>query len=278
MSKELQTHQPSPVDSLKKVLNSKSVMAQFENALADNARLFTASIIDLATSDKTLMQCEPNALITEALKAATMKLPINKSLGLAYIVPFSKSVKEGNGWGKIMIPTLIIGYKGIIQLAIRSGVYKVIHADSVLHGELLSNDKLTGFIDVSGEAESDEVVGYFAHFETVNGYSKTLYMPIDKLREHGKKHSKSYGKDSSPWTTDFDAMAKKTVLRALLTKYGPMSIDFANSLSQEESFNNSDSFLPEGDGRQVIDVDPETGEVITCQQPNKEPKKVEVPY
>jgi recombination protein RecT len=205
--------QRKPVDVLKSMMAADSVQEQFRNALKDNSGPFVASVIDLYNGDAYLQKCDPKAVIMECLKAATMKLPINKSLGFAYIVPYGNE------------PQFQIGYKGLIQLAMRTGQYRIINADVVYEGEYRSMSKLTGEFDMSGQKTSDVIVGYFAHIEMLNGFSKTLYMTKEKVLAHAKKYSKSFSKDSSPWKKEFDAMAIKTVLRNLLGHYGFLSVD-----------------------------------------------------
>ena len=136
-------NQLTPVQRLKTALSAESVQEQFRNALQDSAPLFVASLIDIYASDRNLQECEPAAVIMEALNAATLRLPINKNLGFAYIVPYRSKGKTE--------PQMQIGYKGLIQLAMRTGEYRYLNADVVYEGELKSYDKLTGHMDINGE-------------------------------------------------------------------------------------------------------------------------------
>ena len=240
-SQELQksgNNQPAlkKVDVLKNVLNAPSVQEQFKNALDKNANSFVASVIDLYNSDNGLQNCEPKAVVMEALKAAVLKLPINKSLGFAYIISYNNSKKQLDGsWQKVATPTFQIGYKGYIQLAMRTGQYKFINADKVYEGELRQVNKLTGEIDFSGARTGDKVVGYFAYIEMINGFSKTLYRTTEDITAHAKRFSKSYGSKSSPWETDFDAMALKTVLSNLLSHYGFLSVEMIGAIESDQA-------------------------------------------
>lgn len=209
------------VDVLKDMMKAPSVQEQFANVFKENSGPFIASIIDLYNGDQYLQKCQPNQVIMEALKAAVLKLPINKSLGFAYIVPYKD------------VPQFQIGYKGLIQLAMRTGQYRIINADLVYEGEFKVKNKLTGEFDMSGEKSSDVVVGYFAHIEMLNGFSKTLYMSKDQVTAHGKKYSKTFNNPNTPWTKEFDAMAIKTVLRNLLSKYGFLSIEMATAIDSD---------------------------------------------
>lgn len=214
------------IDLLKNMLNSPSVQDQFKNVLADNAGPFIASVIDLFNSDTNLQLCDPKLVVMEALKGAILKLPIIKSLGFAYIVPFKKN--------NVQIPQFQIGYKGLIQLAMRTGQYRIINADEVFEGEYKSKNKLTGEFDLTGTKRSDQVAGYFAHFEMLNGFSKTLYMTVQQVTSHAQKYSKSYNTDYSPWKTEFAAMAKKTVIRGLLGHWGILSVEMISSLTDDD--------------------------------------------
>jgi len=229
--KEMQKAPESKVDMLKKIMDMPSVKQQFLNALAERSNLFTASLIDLFVSDDTLQKCDPKAVVMEALKAATLNLPINKQLGFAYIIPFNKSVKTATGWEKTAIPTFMIGYKGLLQLAMRSGVYRYINSGCVYEGMLRGADPLTGSIDLSGERVGDAVLGYFAYLETLNGFRKTLFMTMDEVCAHAKKYSKAF--ERGPWKDEFSAMAEKTVLRLLISRYGQMTVEIADGLQHE---------------------------------------------
>ena len=214
-----------PMDKLKAVLSVESVQQQFRNALAENAGAFTASIIDLYGSDSYLQQCDPNQVVMEALKAATLKLPINKQLGFAWIVPYKVKGKP--------TPQFQIGYKGYIQLAMRTGQYRCINADAIYEGCEVEREILTGDIWIKGTPTSDKPIGYFAYFELLNGFSKTSYMTRAEMEAHGKRYSPSYGMTNSAWTTDFDEMAKKTMIRQLLSKYGYLTTEMMTALTSD---------------------------------------------
>lgn len=162
----------------------------------------------------------------QALKAAILKLPVVKSLGMAFIVPYKK--------GDAMIPEFQLGWKGLVQLAIRSGQYRIINVDEVYEGEFVLKNKLTGEFDLSGKKVSDTVIGYFAHFELKNGFSKTLYMTVAKVTAHAAKYSKSYNSQYSPWKTEFAEMAKKTLIRLLLGKFGLLSVELSQAMGDDD--------------------------------------------
>lgn len=247
------------VDILKKTLNTDSINEQFRNALGANSSAFVASIIDLYTGDSQLQTCDPNLVVAQALKAAVLKLPINKALGFAYIVVFNNSVKTENGWVKVPTPTFVPGYKGYIQLAMRTGQYRTMNTDVVYEGELQKVNKLSGEINFDGKKTSDKIVGYFAYFELLNGFSKTLFIDLDKMAAHAKRYSASLkaNKDVTVeslkilanseqstgqvgWLGNFTDMALKTCLRNLLAKWGYLSVEMQSVLSTEEDSDSED--------------------------------------
>jgi recombination protein RecT len=264
-----QQKQLTPIDRVKNVLNMDTVKEQFKNALAENSNSFCASIIELVASDTNLQQCDPKLIVMEALKAATLKLPINKALGFAYVVPYKKK-------GGAQVPTFQIGYKGLVQLAMRTGQYRRLNDGFVFEGQFKGINPLTGELDITGTPKSDKVIGYFAYFELLNGFSKVMYMTTEEVARHGERYSKSFSYDSSPWKTNFDAMAIKTCWRRLLSKYGIMSVEMESALSSEEEQHLSPVAQLEQDhaaeaNRDVIDIDVDhaTGEVINPETINQ---------
>lgn len=251
---------------LKKILNADSVQEQFKNAMGKASPSFIASVIDLFNSDSKLRECNPTQVVAEALKAAVLKLPINKSLGFAYIIPYKNSYpkkdqygrdmidEKGNKiWEKKMEPTFQLGYKGYIQLAMRTGQYRTLNADVVYDGEVRQVSKLTGEIAFDGEKKSDKVAGYFCYFELLNGFSKTLYMTVDQMAKHAKRYSKGLKKEVTVeqlialadmpvstddsktvgWLGNFHSMGIKTVVRNLLSKYGYLSIEMQTAIADD---------------------------------------------
>lgn len=281
------------IDLLKNMLSAPSVTEQFKNALNDNSGPFVASLIDLYNGDASLQKCEPKEVIMEALKAAVLKLPINKSLGFAWIVPYNnyRTMPDGSKQ-KVATPSFQIGYKGYIQLAMRTGQYKFINADMVYEGELKTVNKLTGEIDFTGKKTSDKVVGYFAYIEMINGFSKTHYASVEKIAKHAKTYSQSIKYDKNVtveslmasagvsnestvvgWKGNFDGMALKTVLSYLLSHFGYLSIDMIGAFDADKSQDslqehqddvnlnaNADTVDFEDATAEVVDQ--ETGEVI----------------
>lgn len=290
-NKAVAQQQPKPVDLLKSVINAESVQQQFQNALGKNKNEFVASLIDLYTGDTQLQKCRPQLVVAEALRAATLHLPLNKSLGFAYIIVFNNSVKDPatGQWMKVPTPTFVPGYKGYIQLAMRTGQYRTINADMVYEGELRNVDKLSGTIAFDGEKKSDKVVGYFCYFELLNGFSKVLYMSVEDMAKYALRYSPSFKGKEKPtfealvkqaqsgqvsnevgWKGNFNDMALKTVIRRLLSKYGYLSIEMMNVIAKDddEAMSDRNGLIAENANAEVLptdatyeEVDPATGEI-----------------
>lgn len=264
------------IDILKSMLKAPSVVEQFQNALDKNAPTFVASIIDLYNSDSKLQMCEPKAVVMEALKAAVLKLPINKALGYAYVIPFNNSKKDEHGnWNKVMEPTFELGYKGYIQLAMRTGQYRTINADVVYEGEIRKTNKLTGEISFDGDKKSDTIIGYFCYFELLNGFSKTLYMTVEQMATHAKLYSKGIKADTTieqllnmanlpmtansktvGWMGNFHSMALKTVIRNLLSKYGYLSVEMQQAISDDlKSENSRDDMIKDNANKKDFNIE-----------------------
>ncbi len=208
--------------SLQQLLNSEGIKRRFEELLDNSAPSFISSILTIVNSNPKLKECSPNSILSAAGIAAALKLPINPSLGFAHIVPYKS---KGGTQAQFQL-----GFRGYVQLAMRSGQYRTLNSGAVCEGQIKEIDFVTGEI-IRGEKISDNVVGYVAYMELINGFRKSLYMTSEELQAHAEKYSQSYaydlrsGKKSSVWSTNFDAMAKKTVLKKLLSTFGIISID-----------------------------------------------------
>ena len=256
------------ISALAMKINSKAIQEKFDKMLGENSAGFLSSLLSLVNNNKLLKTADATSVLAAAATAAALKLPINPTLGKAWIVPYK---------GKAQFQ---IGYKGIIELAMRSQVMKSIVMRPVHEGEITNWDPFTETYE-RGEKLSDSVIGYFARFETINGFVKATYWTKEEVIMHAKKFSKAYNSSSSPWQTDFDAMACKTVLLSIMKTYAPMSIEMqmgiekdgkavtVNETTGQEEFidaevldaQNEDTAVVEdtGDGRKV---DTETGELF----------------
>ena len=259
------------------ILDREGMRKRFDELLGARTPQFLSSIVSLVNADKNLQKAmveAPMTIIQSALKAATFDLPIEPSLGYAYIVPFNNSYKDDKGnWHKRMEATFIPGYKGLVQLCLRTGAYsRVPDAVDVRQGELIKYDRLTGDCEFKWEEDEDKreqlpVIGYAGYFRLKNGAEKTIYMTVKQIEAHEKKNRK--GKEMGKgWREDFDSMAKKTIIRKLASKYGLMSIDYHNtadaqtvSLAQSIMENDAPDIVTDIDEPVVIEVDDTTGEV-----------------
>ena len=205
--------------TLKALLASPNVKKRFEEVLKNRAPQYMTSIINLYSQEKSLQKCEPMSVIASAMVAASLDLPIDKNLGYAWIVPYKNKAQ------------FQLGYKGYIQLALRSGQYRYINAIPIHKGELKKWNPLTEEIEIDFESkESDEVIGYAGYFELLNGFRKTVYWTKEQIEQHRRKFSKS----SFGWDNDWDAMALKTVIKNLLSKWGILSIDMQKAVIEED--------------------------------------------
>ena len=207
------------------LLDREGYRRRFDDLLGRRAPQFVSSIVSMVNADQNLQEAFRNAPLTviqSALKAATYDLPIDTTLGYAYVVPFrNKGTMEA---------TFILGYKGMLQLALRTGVYKTINVVDVREGELKRYDRLTeeveiDFVEDEDEREALPIVGWAGYFRLINGTEKTIYMTRKQIEAHEKKHRKGQYMGKG-WRDDFEAMARKTVLRRLLGTWGIMSIDY----------------------------------------------------
>ncbi|MBY0157301.1 recombinase RecT [Cytobacillus oceanisediminis] len=216
---------------LKGLLNTPTMQKKFEQVLAKKAPQFMASVLNLYNGDVGLREAEPMSIVSSAMVAASLDLPVDKNLGYAWIVAF---YDKNKGYKAAQFQ---LGYKGYIQLALRSGQYKAINVIPVYEGELLKWNRLKEEIDLDLDAKkSDKVIGYCGYFKLVNGFEKTVYWTRDEVEAHRIKHNKAKDKKSlnNVWRSDYDAMAMKTVLRNMLGKWGILSIDMQKAFIEDE--------------------------------------------
>ena len=227
--------------TMKGLLSSPAVMNRFEEVLGKRASQFTASILSLYNGEKMLQKAEPMSVISSAMVAATLDLPVDKNLGYAWIVPYG---------GRAQFQ---LGYKGYIQLALRTGQYKFINCIPVHEGELQKWNPLTEEIEIDFEKrESDAVIGYAAYFELLNGFRKTVYWTKAQVEKHKKKFSKSdFG-----WGKDWDAMALKTVLKSMLSKWGILSVEMQKAVIEDNEERERIDITDEMTEPEIIDAEP----------------------
>lgn len=228
MEKQLQK-----TNRVKAYLENVDVQEKLRDVLKNKTTEFIASLLSATSSNELLVECEPGTVFNAALTAASLGLPINQNLGFAYIIPYKN--KSGKYEAQFQM-----GYKGYIQLAQRSGLYRTINATDVKEGELKGKNRLTGevefeWIDNDEERAKLSTVGYLAFFETTTGFQKTRYMSKSELESHGKKFSQSFKRGYGLWKDDFDSMAIKTVIKLLISKYGPMTTELGKAVELDQA-------------------------------------------
>lgn len=229
---------PSQQVTAKSLLERDDVKKKFAELLGKRSSSFITSVLQIVASNDLLKKADPNSIYHSAAVAATLDLPLNNSLGFAYIVPYS--TKQSDGSYK-QVAQFQIGYKGFIQLAQRSGQFKTISVAPIFEGQLVEQNPLTGFVFDFTKKESDKTIGYAAYFMLLNGFEKTIYMTAEEARKHGTKYSQTFKKGYGLWKDDFDSMAQKTVLKALLSKFAPLSIEMQKAVLTDQSVINDES-------------------------------------
>lgn len=235
---------------VKEYLASPGVVKRTEELLKERAGQFIASIASMVSADNKLAECEPASLFMACLTAASLDLPINKNLAFAHIIPY-----KNNNAG-VTEAQFQLGWRGYVQLAQRSGQYKTIAATEVYEGQLISEDPLAGNTYDWKAKESDKVIGYVAMFILAGGFEKELYMSIDAIKRHADRYSKAYnhGRGFGPWKDNFDAMALKTVVKLLISKWGPMSVEMQKAVQFDQGVIKEDESVSYIDGDAMSDV------------------------
>ena len=222
----IEKRESSPLQS---ILDSDTIKGRFKEMLGQKSAGFISSILSAVNANSTLKTADPMSVVSSAAIAASLDLPINPSLGFAHIVPYKD--KSGRA-----IAQFQMGWKGFVQLGLRTGQYENIHAAIVYEGELTSYDRFTGDVILnSNNKTSNKIIGYVAYFKLLNGFRKWLYMTHEEVMEHGKKYSKSFAYDTSQWKQNPDAMALKTVTKLLLSKYGILSISMEKAIQADQT-------------------------------------------
>lgn len=250
------------------------------NVLEDPKRKqqFVANLVSAVSSNPALQECNQASVVSAALQAESLHFPVNNSLGYIYLVPFKKSEWNPETRKREVVDVTAqfqIGYKGYIQLAIRSGQYKDISVVEVKEGELGSYDPLNGqkfnWVQNYEKRKTLKTIGYVGQLELVNGFKKQLYISYEEMLDHANTYSQAFDKDlfeqvqngtykgeswkvSSFWYKSFDEMAKKTVIRQLLSKWGIMSVEMTEAYTKDQAEIKEDSTFDYIDAKQAYDV------------------------
>lgn len=227
---------------LKGLLDNPLVQEKIRGIVGKNIGAFTTSIVQIASQNEMLAKAEPNSILGAAMTAATLNLPLNNAIGQAYIVPFNEKQKDGSYKVKAQF---ILGYKGLKQLAIRSGQYKHIYAKEVYEGQKIEDDSFLGYHFDWKAKSSDKVIGYASYYNLLNGFESILFMSNEELTKHGKQFSQTFKKGFGLWKDSWEKMALKTVTKLHLNSgEAPLSLEMKTALETDQAVNN----LNEEDG------------------------------
>nr|DAV03012.1 MAG TPA: RecT protein [Caudoviricetes sp.] len=226
-----QVQAPVKPKTLRELFNNPIIKTKIEQLVGKNSATFATSVMQIANSNAMLRTADPTSIFNAACMAATLNLPLQNGLGFAYIVPF-KNNKERKVEAQFQI-----GYKGFIQLAQRSGQFKRLVALPVYKNQLLKKDFINGFeFDWEQEPEKDEnPIGYYAYFKLVNDFSAELYMSHDDIVKHAQRYSQTFKKGFGVWHDNFEAMALKTVMKLLLSKQAPLSVEMQQAVLADQA-------------------------------------------
>ena len=270
-----------PTVSLQAYIRSGAVQQVIGESIGgDNAGNFTTSLLSVVNTNPVLQDCPPESVIKAAITAASMKLPIDPNLGFAYIIPYNNKIKtketrtkpDGSTY-EVTVETwqnvaqFQLGYKGFIQLAQRSGQFKRINSSDVREGEYLGTDRRSGeiefdFIQDDKERNAKPVIGYLGYFRLNNGFEKELYMTVEELQAHAKRYSKNYAKyGTGLWKDQFDVMAKKTVLKLLISKYGALSTSLQQAIRADQASIDGDGYnYVDNEKESIVDTDDDSSD------------------
>lgn len=252
------------LQAFNQTITNPSTQKYLADVLGERKGSFVNNLTALVANNANLQECQPLTVMFAALKATALNLPLENSLGMAYCIPY-KDNKKG-----VTVAQFQLGYKGFVQLSLRSGQFKVIpSATEIKEGELKSRNRLTGecvfdFIDDDNERAKAKTIGYASYFRLLNGAESTFYMSVEEMQAHAMRYSQTYRskydniKQSSKWTTDFDEMAKKTVIKLNLSKNAPLSVEMQDAIRADQSIQykeNEYEYIDNGDmEQQMIDA------------------------
>jgi len=262
--------------TIKNLFGRDEVRNKFQEMLGKRAPSFITSVLQIVASNNLLAKADPHSVYHSAAVAATLDLPLNNSLGFAYIVPYNQKYKETvaneNGksvevWKSKQVAQFQIGYKGFKQLALRSGQFKLMNTTDVREGEIKKRDRKTGEIIIEWIVDEDErekaaIVGYLNYFELINGYSHSLYMTVKQLDRHAKKYSQTYKMNKGLWVDDPEAMRMKTVTKLNLSKDAPLSVEMQKAIVFDQAVVND----AETQDVEYVDNQPDQVEEITVER------------
>lgn len=251
------------LQTFNRAITNPSTQKYLQDVLGERKGSFVNNLTALVANNTNLQECEPYTVMFAAMKATALNLPLDNSLGMAYVLPY-KDNKRG-----VTVAQFQLGYKAYKQLALRTGLFKIINATDVREGEISSRNRLTGEIDFNFNENEKErlelpIVGYVSYFRLNNGFESTFYMSREEVEKHALRYSQTYKsankyvKENSKWSTDFDAMALKTVTKLNLSKNAPLSVELSDAIKADQSVmikSENDYEYIDNETTNVIDVE-----------------------
>lgn len=239
--------------AMKDFFQREDVMQKFQELLGKRASSYLTSVLSVVSQSELLAKADPKTVYMAALTSATLDLPINQNLGFAYIVPY-----KNKSW--IHEAQFQMGYKGFIQLALRSGQFQTISATPIYEGQLIEENPLTWFVFDWKAKKSEVVIGYASYFKLLNWFEKTFYMTRAEIERHANNYSAQFKKSQSGlWKDKFDEMATKTVIKLLLSKFAPLSVEMQKAVIADQGVLQDENFdsveYPDNDQAEIISVD-----------------------
>ena len=223
----------APMKAFNQFLANPRTQDYLTTILAEKKASFVNNITALVANNAALQVCKPDTLLYASIKATALDLPLDQSLGFAYVLPY-KDNKSG-----VTSAQFLMGYKGFVQLALRTGQFKTINTTDVREGELVGEDFVTGDLTFkkAENRESLPVIGYVAYMRLLNGFEKYLYMTSAEIKAHALRFSQTFKRGYGLWADKemFDSMAKKTVLKLLLSKYAPLSVEMRDAIKADQA-------------------------------------------
>lgn len=241
MANEVAKKPATGLQAFNQTITNPSTQKYLQDVLGERKGSFVNNLTALVANNAQLQECVPLTVMFAALKATALNLPLENSLGMAYCIPYK------NNKDNTTVAQFQLGYKGFKQLALRSGQFAVIpNATDIKEGELKSRNRLTGecvfeFIEDDAKRAKAKTIGYASYFKLLNGAESTFYMSIEEMEAHAIRYSQTYRsktdyiKKSSKWTTDFDDMAKKTVIKLNLSRNAPLSVEMQDAIKADQS-------------------------------------------
>lgn len=249
---------PTQGASLAAILKTPAVRARFKEILKEKGEGFIASVLAIVNNNALLSKATPMSVISAAMTAATLDLPLTTGLGYAAIVPFFNG-KEGRTDAQFQLMT-----RGLVQLALRSGQYAAIEVNEVYEGEVVAFNRFNGSYTF-GERKSDNIIGYMGYFRLLNGFEKYFFLSVEEIQAHAQRYSQTAKKGYGLWVDQFDAMARKTVLKLLLSRWGILSVEMQKATTFDGSVGTSEDNTPifaDEDGAQPTQPTPEQVEAV----------------